>query len=121
MRPLSKERPILLVEDEGSVRTLVRSVLETAGFEVLTASSAEGAFELLGASPSPICLLLSDVVLPGMSGIELAKRIKCQYPKIGVILMSGYLNSCTVPPFCVFLQKPFMINTLLDQVKHALQ
>jgi CheY-like chemotaxis protein len=78
---------VLLVEDEGAVRELLSSALERNGFDVVTAGSAEEALTL--ASPA-FQILLSDISLPGMSGVQLARQLRRSLPSLRVLLMSGY-------------------------------
>jgi two-component system, cell cycle sensor histidine kinase and response regulator CckA len=117
---------ILLVEDEVIVRDLVRSVLQATGYTVLEAANGEQALRLTNEHHGPIHLLLADVVLPGMSGIEVAERLDSVRRGLHVLYMSGYAQD-TVERYglpvgeCIFLQKPFTPTTLLRQVRAALE
>jgi two-component system cell cycle sensor histidine kinase/response regulator CckA len=117
---------ILLVEDEVIVRDLVRSVLQATGYTVLEAANGEQALRLTNEHHGPIHLLLADVVLPGMSGIEVAERLNSMRRGLHVLYMSGYAQD-TIERYgvpvreCVFLQKPFTPTTLLRQVRAALE
>jgi len=116
---------VLVVEDEASVRTLVRRVLEADGHVVLDAadaSAAEALAEALDAAPD---LLLTDVVLPGRSGAELAQRLQARWPGLPVVFMSGY-----APPEAgldavagkrLFVAKPFSPDQLRRAVRTALE
>ncbi len=84
---------ILLVEDEAFVRKVTAEVLESAGYRLVIAESAEEALAYRG-RPAPD-LLLADVVMPGMSGRELAAEFTCLYPSTRVLLMSGYAGELT--------------------------
>jgi two-component system cell cycle sensor histidine kinase/response regulator CckA len=117
---------ILLVEDEVIVRDLVRSVLQATGYVVLEAANGEQALQLTDGHHGPIHLLLADVVLPGLSGIEVAERLSSARQGLHVLYMSGY-GQDTIERYgvplreCVFLQKPFTPTTLLRQVRAALE
>ena len=106
---------MLLVEDENGVRKLVRHMLEELGFHVLEASSGPEAIEICSRYPDPVHLLLSDVVMPRMSGRELADRLQLIRPEMKVLYMSGYVNDAVVlhgvfHAKAVFLQKPSMLQ-----------
>ncbi len=118
-------RTILLVEDEDAVREVTRCVLESAGYLVLEASSAEQAMAIFRRFEGSISLLLTDVVMPSMSGDELALRLKAMHPGFVTLFMSGYsghtgsLRANLCPPD-YYLQKPFSIPMLLSRVAEAL-
>ena len=116
---------VLLVEDEESVRTLTRSLLEEGGYTVLEASSGIHALEVAGRHSGPIHLLLTDVVMPGMSGRELSQKMIANYPAVKVIYTSGYTGSFSshehlFDPGAILIQKPFSRTSLLRQVHDAL-
>lgn len=117
---------ILLVEDEALVRDLVRRVLLTSGYTVLEAVDGEQALQLRHEHPGPIDLLVADVMLPGLSGPEVAKRLVAMQPGLPVLYMSGYARE-TVERYdlplstSAFLQKPFTPAALLDRVREALK
>jgi two-component system, cell cycle sensor histidine kinase and response regulator CckA len=116
---------ILLVEDELVVRDLVREVLQATGYAVLEAANGEQALQVSRAHHGPIHLLLADVVLPGLSGPEVAARLVSARPELQVIYMSGYVPE-TIKRYGVsekhrlFLQKPFTPTSLLANVQEAL-
>jgi CheY-like chemotaxis protein len=116
---------VLLIEDEQVVRDLVRQVLQTAGYTVLEAAQGEQALQLSMAYRSPIQLLLTDVVLPGLSGPEVAGQLASTRPDIRIIYMSGYAPE-TIKRYGVseehrlFLQKPFTPASLLANIRAAL-
>jgi PAS domain S-box-containing protein len=116
---------ILLVEDEPAVRELTRLVLEAQGYSVVEAPSPEDAERLCENGKGEIHLLLTDVVMPGVSGHELAKRITARRPKIKVLYMSGYTHNVIASGGMLergiaFLQKPFTPATLIDKVRDVL-
>jgi two-component system cell cycle sensor histidine kinase/response regulator CckA len=122
--PLPKDAPktILLVEDNDGIRMLVQHILENGGFEVLVASDAAGALQIEGNFPRIIHLLLSDVMMPGISGPELAKKLKAQRPEMRVMLMSGYSEGMLILNYgSYFIQKPFAPTALMGRVNDLLQ
>ncbi len=121
----SGDEMVLLVEDEGAVRQLVREVLKDKGYDVIEAGSAEEALELCGEHPRSIDLLLTDVVLPGMNGDDLARELRERYENLRVLLISGYPRGSIgmqhkLPPETHFLQKPFSPNSLCERVREVL-
>jgi two-component system cell cycle sensor histidine kinase/response regulator CckA len=113
---------ILLVEDEEIVRAVVREVLETDGYTVLAAHNGRLALELCAQYEGTIDLVLSDVVMPEIGGIELAETLRTDYPEIAVVLMSGYPKHDTAlaETRMRWLQKPFTHAELLAEVAGAL-
>jgi len=116
---------ILLVEDESSLRKLVSQLLRTWGYTVLEASHGEEAINMARIHPGPIDLLLTDVVMPAMSGRELAKRLVPLRDGIKILYMSGYtddtiLQHGVLDPGTALLQKPFSQETLSRKVHEAL-
>ncbi|MBI1940202.1 MAG: response regulator [Acidobacteria bacterium] len=116
---------ILVVEDEEAVRSLVRRVLESKGYAVLTASTAEEAARLCEQQEGKISLLLTDVVMPGMSGRKLAHHLGFSRPEMKVLYMSGYTDNAIVhqgvlDPGTAFLQKPFTPDAVLRKVREVL-
>ena len=122
---LHVDETILLVEDEQVVRDLVGQVLQATGYEVLEATSGEQALQMSSAHRGPIHLLLADVVLPGLSGPEVAAQLVSTRPEMQVIYISGYAPETIVrygisEQHRLFLQKPFTPTTLLAHVREAL-
>jgi two-component system cell cycle sensor histidine kinase/response regulator CckA len=116
---------VLLVEDEESVRTLTRSLLEEGGYTVIEASNGAQALEIVGRLSGPIHLLLTDVVMPGMNGRVLAKKMIEAQPKMKVIYISGYTGSFSshgelFDAAATLVQKPFSRATLLRKLREAL-
>lgn len=116
---------ILLVEDEPGIRGLVRKILRRERYEVLEAGSAEEALALAKAHRGAIDLLLTDVMLPGMRGRELAGSLLAAYATLKVIYVSGFTGDEEVrggefPPGSRFLQKPFTLSALVSAVKDAI-
>src|SRR5215470_12132391 len=116
---------ILLVEDEPAVRELARTVLSEQGYKVIEAQNSEDAVRLAGRHRSEIHLLLTDVVMPGMSGRDLANHLTALHPYLRVLYMSGYTNNVfeengTVEEGLSFLQKPFTPQALTQRVRETL-
>jgi two-component system cell cycle sensor histidine kinase/response regulator CckA len=116
---------ILLVEDEQAVRTLSRRVLEARGYRVLEAGNGAKALEVARGSTGPIHLILTDLVMPDMTGTELASRLLSLRPGVRVLYMSGYTDDSVVRNGLLeqgrlFLQKPFTPETLARKVREAL-
>ena len=116
---------VLLVEDEDGVRQLAREYLETSGYTVIEAENGHAALELAAMHTGPIHLLMTDVVMPGVSGRELAERVEKLRPGIKVLYMSGYTDQAVVhhgilETDAVLLQKPFTLVTLAEKLREML-
>jgi two-component system cell cycle sensor histidine kinase/response regulator CckA len=116
---------ILLVEDEEGVRDLAGRILGLKGYKVITASNPTEATQVCERYEGPIQLLLTDVVMPTMSGRQLAEHVAFFRPGLKVLYMSGYTNSAIVPHGILeegtpFLQKPFTPDSLTRNVREAL-
>ena len=112
---------ILIAEDEPTLLELLRKVLNSAGYEVLTAPDGKKALKIAERHPGKIDLLLSDVVMPEMSGVELAKALKAKRPESRIILTSAYSQGMLVMDSdWVFIPKPYFPLRLLEEVGKAL-
>lgn len=116
---------VLVVEDEIGIRALIRKILRRQGYQVLEAGSAEEALRLAMGHAGPIHLLLTDVVMSGMNGRELADRLTPAFPDLRVLYISGYTDDASIatgqfPPGTAFLQKPFTLGALLKRVRDVL-
>ncbi len=116
---------ILVVEDEKAVRELTVKVLRQLGYRILAADSGEQAIEVSKAYPSPIALLLTDVVMPGMSGKQLAEVLLPTRPGMRVLYLSGYTENTVVhhgvlEPGVDFLPKPFSREALAKKIREVL-
>jgi signal transduction histidine kinase len=116
---------ILLVEDEAGVRRLSVTVLKTQGYVVLEAVSGDMALEVARSETGPIHLVVTDVVMPGMSGRELWDRLRMLRPNSRVLFMSGYTDDAiaqhgVLEPGIAFLQKPFTPFSLARKVREVL-
>jgi two-component system cell cycle sensor histidine kinase/response regulator CckA len=116
---------ILLVEDERPVRSTVRRLLERHGYNVLEAANGQDALALVASRRSEIHLVLSDMVMPGMGGMELAGRVRSVSPGLPVLLMTGYTEEAITragerPIDEQIIEKPFTLHTMLHKVSLAL-
>jgi CheY-like chemotaxis protein len=123
--PEGGSETVLVVEDDASVRKVAKAFLEHFGYVVLEAANAGEALELCRREVHRIDLLLADVILPEMSGRELAERIKALKPGVEVLYMSGYTDNVIVKhgvldPGVAFIQKPFTLETLARKVREVL-
>jgi len=118
----SKETVILVAEDDPIVRNLVRLMLSQEGYAVLTANDGQEALEICETFKDPIHLILTDLSVPRMDGLELAERVRKQRPEIKIVVMSGQttmtIREENVPD--AFLRKPFMPPTLLTCIQQVL-
>ena len=123
--PRPRARPavtVLLVEDEPAVMRLTRRMLEKLGYTVLAAESGGEALRLSAAHAEPIHLLISDVIMPGMRGRDLADQLRAARPTLQVLFMSGYTADVLAPQGVLaadiaFLQKPFTFDELAARVR----
>ena len=119
-----RKETILLAEDEAFVRQATCEALESAGDRVVIAGSATQALEAHRRYSERVDLLLTDLVMPGISGHELANELLVQHPHLRVLLMSGYaeqLALCQLSSYGKkYLAKPFSIPTLLRRVREVL-
>ena len=122
---LTGTETILLAEDDEILRPLTKGLLTKLGYTVLDAKSAEQALAVAGARQGPIHLLVADVVMPGASGRELARRLAQSRPETRVLYVSGYTDDAIVhhgmlDPGLKFLQKPFTPAALARKVREVL-
>jgi CheY-like chemotaxis protein len=118
-------KTVLVVDDSDSTRQTISRMLEAGGFSVITASSGSEALERLARESDDIDLVLSDVTMPGMNGIDLSYQIREQYPTIPVAIVSGdvselersIIGRSDVP----FIKKPFHAESLYSAVKEAIR
>jgi CheY-like chemotaxis protein len=116
---------VLLVEDEAEVRELTREILENEGYSVLLAADGPGALGVSQQHPGRIHLLLTDVVMPEMSGSELARRLQGRDPDLKVLYTSGYTDDTLVrhgvsESRAALLHKPFTAESLAGKVREVL-
>ena len=125
-RPLSRgAETVLVVEDEAGVRDLIRAILEGHGYHVLDADSGPEALEIVRRRAAPVHLMITDVVMPGMSGGELAEMAHAIAPDMKVLFISGYTDEAVVQHGVLhagipFLQKPFTRHALAAKIRELL-
>ena len=123
--PADGTETILLVEDEDSVRDLAVKILRQRGYTVLEAANGTAALAVEKAHEGPIDLLVTDVVMPDLSGPDVARRVRDRRPTIGVLFMSGYTDDAVLQHGVLkqetpFLQKPFTPVVLASKVREVL-
>jgi CheY-like chemotaxis protein len=118
------QAPILVVDDDSSVRGFVQRVLEEYGYRVALASHAQHALDVLSQLNGAVRLLLTDIRMPGLNGVELLRQARSMWPDLPCLCMSGYAEEqaslgALVPP-CPLLRKPFTMTELAAAVSAAL-
>jgi two-component system cell cycle sensor histidine kinase/response regulator CckA len=115
---------VLVVDDEPAVRRIIQRLLERAGYTVLLAGDGEAALELVERHPEPLNLLISDIVLPGLPGPEVAERVRHRHRDVKVLYSSGYpgdeLTRRGLGADAAFLSKPFTPDELVSAVADLL-
>ena len=124
-RHIGGSETILLVEDAEDVRDLARDILGLMGYNLMTASNPVEALQVSQDHSGVIHLLLTDVIMPGMSGRQLADRLVADRPGLKVLFMSGYTDNAIVhhgvlDPGTAFVQKPFTPGSLSRKVREVL-
>ena len=109
---------ILIVDDEDHVRDLCKDILEAEGYVVITAADPLVARRI--AASQTVHLLLTDVVMPAMSGLELADLVEAARKETKILLMSGYMTAATKASGRAILAKPFTVDALLGAVRECL-
>ena len=122
LEELRGSETVLVVEDEDLVREMIREILVQYGYGVLETRSGGEAIDLCTRHQGTIHLMLTDVLMPVMSGMELSKRLVPSQPSMKVLFMSGYTSNAIVhqgilEPGVAFLQKPFTIGILARKVR----
>ena len=126
--PVKQQAPatptILLVDDDAKVRSSLRKLLEKLEYRVIEAEDADSALALIAGTATPTDLVLTDIVLQGMSGRELAVRLSIEHPGVKLLLMSGY-PAATMQlkegEVAKFLHKPISLEALAARVSGALR
>ncbi len=122
MASVGNPATILLVDDDEALRRFVRRILMQQGFHVIEASDGAEALEVASAYDQPVDLLLTDVIMPKVNGLALARRLLQERPAIRVLYMSGYMEKSMLlakHPESVLLQKPFTPETLIAAVRQV--
>lgn len=123
--PSPKGQPhVLVVDDEPAVRRFAARALEGEGYQVSTAQDGVEALELVGTVPGGLGLVVTDVVMPRLDGVELLRSLSASHPALPIILMSGYatahLADVGVAAPCAVLVKPFSAGALVGEVRRCL-
>ena len=126
-RPAAREQrgqTVLIADDEEPVRRVASRLLVRNGYDVLEAANGADALRMLGAGEGKIDILVSDIIMPEMGGLELARRVAADFPGLPVLLISGYSDSHelgqSIPAELDLLQKPFSGTELTAAVAHCL-
>ncbi|HJT89996.1 MAG TPA: response regulator [Bryobacteraceae bacterium] len=124
--PANTRRTILAVDDDHAILSLLDEVLKDAGYEVLVADGGWSAIQQFEKSARPVELLLTDVIMPDLTGPVLAERLRAKKPDLRVLFISGFHDADLVQRFVTrkgftLLPKPFTVDALLRVVQEALQ
>jgi len=120
-KPIELGKTILIVDDDQAIRRFVSSILTQSGYQVIVAESAEDALQQSRAHQGTIHLLLSNIQMPGITGIELSTTLTVERPDLRVLLMSGFASGMLVlNEGWHFLHKPFIPSQLRDLVTGVL-
>ena len=116
---------VLAVDDDPDFLAMLQEMLVPQGYKVLIASNGEEALKITISQQEKIDLLLTDVILPGIKGQDLAKKLQSLFPDVNILFMSGYLcpsmAHSTPDKKCeAFIQKPFTFNSLLRKIRSLL-
>jgi CheY-like chemotaxis protein len=114
------DQRILFVDDEDLLLTMGQMILSSYGYEVLTANNGKKALGILSGAEKPIDLIITDLVMPGMSGRELMEQVRRLSPETRVICSSGFVRAGNAEENDAYLQKPFTSQELLRKVKQIL-
>lgn len=123
-QPAPARPTVLLVDDDPKVRSSIRALLEKLDYRVVEAADADSALALIASAKTPTDLVLTDIVLQGMSGRELAVRLSIEHPDVRLLLMSGYpaaTMQLKEDEVAKFLHKPISLEVLAARVTRALK
>lgn len=116
MQTPSTADAIVLVDDNLEVRQLTEFILQDSGYRVYSARDAEEALRIVAEKRDSVCLVMTDISLPGMNGRELRRQLRERFPELPVLLVSGSLPAADESP-ANFLQKPFSLVDLIERVE----
>ena len=116
---------VLVVDDEAAVRRFAARVLEAENYVVIQASDGMEALELIRQGGTSFLVVVSDIVMPRLNGVELMQALSVSHPDLPVILMSGYATSALaelgIAAPCAILSKPFLAERLLEEVRRCIR
>ncbi len=117
---------ILVVEDQAAIRTQIKRALERNGFVVVEAESVTDGLAIFHANHESINLAIIDIVMPGISGLDMAAELNREHPGLKILYISGYLGSVAMEVITrsspeALLAKPFAMDTLIERVRQLLQ
>jgi nitrogen-specific signal transduction histidine kinase len=118
---LTGHQTLLMVDDEDLVLTMGQTILSAFGYHVLVAANGARAMELISANPDRIDLVITDLVMPNMSGRELIEHLRVLAPRVRILCTSGYPRGSGLEGEVAYLKKPFTSQELLRRVKQALE
>jgi DNA-binding response OmpR family regulator len=123
-RLFPSRRKVLLVEDDSQSRRLIERMLDGTGYEVIAMTDGDTAFQFFLHSKEAIAVMMLDVMIPGINGIDLMRMVQARWPSTNIILVSGELggldmSGAGMAEGTIFLQKPFTQKQLLDALKKA--
>jgi two-component system, cell cycle sensor histidine kinase and response regulator CckA len=118
--PLGGCETVLVVDDEEMLLSMVKTVLSAYGYNVLTVGTGLKALEILSKKEEPVDLLITDLVMPAMSGRELVEQVRRLAPEVRILCISGYVYPNSPEKDGIFLRKPFSTPELLQKVRLAL-
>lgn len=117
-------KTLLVVEDQDSVRSLIVGVLMQEGYRVIEAAKVEDALRVAASLPEPVQALVTDIIMPNMTGFVLAERLRQVWPDLRVLFMSGYsgidMSILLDKPRNALIQKPFLSKDLVEQLREFL-
>ena len=116
---------ILVVEDQAPIRTQIRRALERNGFSVLEAESVNDGLAIFESNHEALSLVIVDIVIPGISGLDMASELNREHPGVKILYISGYLGSVAMEVITrsspdALLAKPFTMDQLLERVRSML-
>ena len=117
---------VLIVDDEEPIRFLCEDLLKSVNYDVLTAEDGEKAIEVLKDKGDEVDIVVTDLRMPGIDGIEVTKRVKSDYPEVDVIVLTGFASiESAVESMKIgasdFIRKPFNLNTLLETISRLVE
>ena len=119
--PLTPTETILVVDDDAAIRRYVSTALMNSGYQVLTEPSGKSGFACFLEHADDIDLVVTDIVMPEMSGPEMVRRIQQYRPAVKILFMTGYHPSdVNFPPACGVLRKPFSREAMLSSIQNCL-